>query len=312
MMILGQRAALAAFLLVFSSAILTPGVSRAQQPDQTPPAQQPATPDSSAPPAQEPATTEPAAAPAQTPPAQTTNQATPPQATNQATTTHVQPGQTATTKQSSQEANGGSKDRLFYAMPNFLTLENGANVPPLTPGQKFKLVTRSVFDPFQFGWYALLSGISQAQNSEPGYGQGWEGFGKRYASAFGDGTIEAYMVGAVGPTVFRQDPRYFQSGKGGFFHRTGYALSRLAITRGDNGKTQFNISEIGGSAAAAAISTYSYHPSEDKTLSNTVSVWGTQVAYDGIAIVVKEFWPDIRKKVNKKHQAPAATATPAP
>jgi hypothetical protein len=295
MMIWGQRAALALSGLLCASLFLVPGISRAQQPDQTPETQ-PQTPDSSAPPTQTPAQQAvPAAQPTEQP-----SQSTPAQPT-----THVQPGQTAKAKQSSQEANGGSKDRLFYAMPNFLTLENGANVPPLTIGQKFKLVTRSCFDPFQFGWYLLLSGISQAQNSEPAYGQGWEGFGKRYASAFGDGTIEAYMVGAVGPTVFRQDPRYFQLGHGSFMHRTGYALSRLLITRGDSGNKQFNISEVGGSAAAAAISTYSYHPSEDKTISNTASVWGTQFAYDGIAIVLKEFWPDLRRKFADKRNKTA-------
>lgn len=301
MMILGHSARLLAWTLFLGSVITAPQYVRAQQADPNAPAPQPQTPDANAP--------APATPPAQsTTPPQDTAPAQPPSTTSAppSTTTHVQPGQTA--KQSSQAANGGSNDRLFYAMPNFLTLEAGAKVPPLTAGQKFKLVTRSAFDPFQFAWYGLLSGISQAENSEPGYGQGWEGYGKRYGSAFADGTIEAYMVGAVGPTVFKQDPRYFQLGHGSFMHRTGYALSRLVITRGDAGNKEFNISEIGGSAAAAAISTYSYHPSGDKTLSNTVSVWYTQVAYDGIAIMVKEFWPDIRKKMAaKKHQSQAAT-----
>jgi hypothetical protein len=297
MMIQGWRNVLWLCALFLALAIFAPRSARAQQTDPNASAQQP--PDATAP-AQ---TSPPAQAP---PPAPTTpNQST--AAPGQSTTAHTQPGQTAKDKQSSQEANGGSKDRLFYAMPDFLTLENGANVPPLTAGQKFKLVTRSAFDPFQFAWYGLLSGISQAQNSEPGYGQGWQGYGKRYGSAFADGTIEAYMVGAIGPAVFKQDPRYFQSGRGSFMHRTGYALSRLVITRGDSGNKEFNISEIGGSAAAAAISTYSYHPSGDKTLSNTVSVWGTQVGYDAIAIMVKEFWPDIRKKLNKKHQTQDTT-----
>jgi hypothetical protein len=299
MMILGHSARLLACTLFLGSVMVAPRTIRAQQTDPNAPAQTaPATPDPNAPaPSTAPATTS-----AQAPATQTPSTAPAPATA----TTHVQPGQTA--KQSSQAANGGSNDRLFYAMPNFLTLEAGAKVPPLTAGQKFKLVTRSAFDPFQFAWYGLLSGISQAENSEPGYGQGWEGYGKRYGSAFADGTIEAYMVGAIGPTVFKQDPRYFELGHGSFMHRTGYALSRLVITRGDAGNKQFNISEIGGSAAAAAISTYSYHPSEDKTFSNTMSVWGTQVAYDGIAIMVKEFWPDIRKKMAaKKHQTQSAT-----
>jgi len=198
-----------------------------------------------------------------------------------------------------QEETGTSDDRLFYTLPNFLTLET-RNVPPLTAGQKFKVVTRSSFDYIEVPWYGFLAGVSQAENSEPGYGQGASGYGKRFGASFADGTIENYMTGAVLPTVLHQDPRFFQLGKGGFWHRTGYAISRLFVTRTDSGDRQFNYSEVVGSALAAGISTYSYHPGRDRNLSNTTSVWGTQVGYDAIAIVVKEFWPDIRHKLQKK------------
>jgi hypothetical protein len=195
---------------------------------------------------------------------------------------------------------GTSNDRLFYALPNFLTLENTGHVPPLTAGQKFKVVTRGSFDYIQIPWYAFLAGVSQAENSEPGYGQGAQGYGKRFGASFADGTIENYMTGAILPSLLRQDPRFFQSAQGGFWHRTGYAVSRIFVTRTDSGGEQFNYSEVFGSAASAAISTYSYHPSADRTLSNTASVWGTQVGYDTMTIVVKEFWPDIRRKMSKK------------
>jgi hypothetical protein len=193
-----------------------------------------------------------------------------------------------------------SNDRLFFALPNFLTLENSAHVPPLTAGQKFKVVARSSFDPVQFVWYGFLSGISQAENSEPGYGQGAEGYGKRYGAAFADGTIENFMTSAVMASLFRQDPRFYQSGQGGFVHRATYAVSRIVITRTDSGHQQFNFSEVLGSAMAASISTYSYHPREDRNIGNTASVWGSMVGYDALTIVVKEFWPDVRRKLRKK------------
>jgi hypothetical protein len=200
---------------------------------------------------------------------------------------------------------GTSNDRLFYALPNFLTLENVGQVPPLTVGQKFKVVTRGSFDYIQIPWYGFLAGISQAEDSEPGYGQGAQGYGKRFGAYFADGTIENYFTGAIFPSLLRQDPRFFQSGKGGFWHRTGYAVSRIFVTRTDSGGEQFNYSEIVGSALSAGISTYSYHPKGDRTLPNTASVWGTQVGYDTITIVVKEFWPDIRRKLSKKKAAVA-------
>jgi hypothetical protein len=197
-------------------------------------------------------------------------------------------------------AEGTSKDRLFYALPNFLTLENSQNVPPLTTKEKFKVVAKGSFDPVQFVWYGFLAGISQAENSEPGFGQGAEGYGKRYGAYLADGTIENFLTGAILPSIFRQDPRYFQSGRGTFWNRTGYAISRIFITRADSGRNEFNVSEVFGSAIAAGISTYSYHPKSDRTLSNTASVWGSQVGYDMVTLVVKEFWPDIRRKIKKQ------------
>lgn len=233
----------------------------------------------------------------------------------------------ANSDKTSQDKNAGtSNDRLFFTLPNFLTLQNAGQVPPLTTGQKFKVVFRSSFDPVQYFWYGFLSGLSQAENSEPGFGQGAEGYAKRYGAAFADGTIENFMVAAVFPSLLHQDPRFFQSGKGGFTRRTEYAVSRIFVTRTDSGHSQFNYSEIVGSALSAVISTNSYHPrafittrynpstgtltyihnNSDRTLPNTLSVWGTQVGYDTITIVVKEFWPDIHRKLTHKRQGDVA------
>jgi hypothetical protein len=203
-----------------------------------------------------------------------------------------------------QEKSGTSNDRLFFALPNFLTVES-KDVPPLTAGQKFKVVARGAFDPIQIPWYAIQAGIGQASNSEPGYGQGAEGYGKRFGADAADGIIENFMVGAVFPSILRQDPRYYQMGSGGFWRRAGHAVGRIFISPTDSHHRQFNFSEIFGSAASAAISTYSYHPSSDRNLGNVGTVWGTQIGYDTLTLVIKEFWPDIRRKAKKKNEAPA-------
>ena len=209
---------------------------------------------------------------------------------------------------------GTSNDRLFYALPNFLSLENTGNIPPLTTKQKFAVVARGSFDYIEYPWYALLSGINQAQDSEPAYGQGWKGYGKRYVTSFADGTIENFITSAVLPSILHQDPRFFQSEKGGFTRKAGYAVSRVFVTRTDSGGSQFNYSEVVGSALSASISTFSYHPRStilsspsgprfipsDRTLGNAASVWGSQVGFDTITIVVKEFWPDIHRKLSHK------------
>jgi len=200
---------------------------------------------------------------------------------------------------------GTSNDRLFYTLPNFLTVQNAGSLPPLTTSQKFKVVARTSFDYVEYPWYGVLAGISQAENSERGYGQGAAGYGKRYGAAFADGTIENFMTGAILPSLLREDPRFYQSGTGTFWRRTGYAISRIFVTRTDSGNERFNYSEIVGSALAAGISTYSYHPRSDRNLPNTLSVWGSMVGYDTLTIVVKEFWPDIRRKISHKQQPEA-------
>ncbi len=218
----------------------------------------------------------------------------PPAATNQPE------GQAQPSEIERQEKTGTSNDRLFWTLPDFLTVQNAANIPRLSTGEKFKVVARGSFDWVEFPWYAFLAGLSQAENSEPGYGQGAEGYGKRLGAYFADGTIENFMTEAVLPSILKQDPRYYQLGEGSFLHRTAYAVSRIFVTRSDSKTTQFNFSEIVGSAMASAISDYTYHPRGDRTVTNTMSVWGSQVGYDTITYVVKEFWPDIKRHFTKK------------
>jgi hypothetical protein len=196
---------------------------------------------------------------------------------------------------------GGSNDRLFWTLPNFLSLENARSIAPLTRAQKFKLVARASFDPMNIPFFGFLAGISQADNSESGYGQGSIGYAKRFGSNFADGTSENFFVQAVFPSIFRQDPRYYQDGKTSFWRHTGYAVSRIAVIRGDSGRIQFNISELAGSAAAAALSNM-YRPNTDRNLPNTVETWGSMMGWDTFFNMLREFWPDIRRKVHQRKE----------
>lgn len=179
-------------------------------------------------------------------------------------------------------------------------MENAGETPPLTAAEKFKLTARGSFDWAEFVWYGALAGIGQLEHSDAGQGQGAAGYGRRYALAFADGTIENFTTKAIFPSFLHQDPRYFQLGKGGIGHRTWYAVSRIFITRTDSGRSQFNYSEVFGSASAAAISAYGYHPGGDRSLSTVGTVWGTQMGYDALSFLAKEFWPDLRRKWHKR------------
>jgi hypothetical protein len=210
-----------------------------------------------------------------------------------------------TTRPSDSQQNADQNDegqkgsRVFGIMPNQLTVEGAKKVAPISAGKKFKLVAEGAFDPYEFFVVGTLAGIGQATNDTPSWGQGAKGYAIRYGADFGDQITGNFMVGAVLPSLFHQDPRYFQLGRGSFWHRFGYALSRVVVTRGDSGKTQFNVSEIAGNGIAGAISS-TYHPPSDRSLEQTGQTWATQVGVDAIGFELKEFWPDIRRKFFKK------------
>jgi hypothetical protein len=223
----------------------------------------------------------------------------PPPATPQSQTTPANdPG--AATGQSAPAPKPPKDDRIFWALPNLLTVENASSQPRLTTGQKFKTVAEGCFDPVEVVFMGIQAGIGQANNTDPTYHQGLTGYSKRFATDYADAIIGNFGTGAIFPTLLHQDPRYYQMGTGNFFRRFTHAALRVAITRGDSGKTQFNFSEFLGNGLAAGVSN-AYHPAPH-TLTSSTDVLGTQILLDALGYELKEFWPDIHRllKHNKR------------
>jgi hypothetical protein len=194
--------------------------------------------------------------------------------------------------------------RIFKVVPNYKTLNDpNAPVTPISAQEKFRLVGHYA-DPFTFGYLFLQAGIEQATNAKPGYGQGMQGYGKRYGADLADGfTNELFVVG-VFPSLLHHDPRYIRKGEGGGLARAGYALSRIVITRTDAGGRSVNYSEFAGNIVSGAIST-AYYPRDDRNLSGIFSRMSTQLGYDALFNVLKEFYPDLHHKLFKKHSGDA-------
>jgi hypothetical protein len=108
------------------------------------------------------------------------------------------------------------------------------------------------------------------------------------------------MTTAVFPSMLHEDPRYYQMGRGRFVQRLYHGLNRLFVTGTDSGHDRFNYSESIGNAVAAAISNV-YHAPEDRTASRNAKTFGFLILYDGLSNELKEFWPDIRRKVFHKN-----------
>jgi hypothetical protein len=218
------------------------------------------------------------------------------------------PGDQASTQRSSQEPSTpvqqetkkSKDDRMFYVMPNYLTVGSQSQVQPVSWKEKFAMAAKGSFDPYEFTIVGIVAGIRQAENSSPGFGQGAEGYAKRYGAAFADQVDGNIMVGGVFPTLLKVDPRYFQLGNGSFAHRFGYAIDRLFIARTDSGTHIFNVPEFAGNATAIAISNV-YYPASDRSFSSSLSDWGTQMGLDAFGNELKEFWPDIHGYLQRRH-----------
>jgi hypothetical protein len=189
-----------------------------------------------------------------------------------------------------------SKNHIFWVIPNYRSDENPEEIKALTPSAKMKVAFDDSFDPSAFLVAGVFAGVAMAQKQYTSFGTGAQGFGKYYGGAFADQAIGNIMSEGLFPVFLHQDPRYFVKGTGGFWKRTGYAISREVITRGDDGRNHFNTSELTGNAVAAGISNL-YYPAADRSFGNTANKWGQQIALDTLFNVAKEFWPDVRNKL---------------
>ncbi|MGB6632493.1 MAG: hypothetical protein WBE52_14740 [Terriglobales bacterium] len=189
---------------------------------------------------------------------------------------------------------------MFYVMPNYLTVDGQSQVKPVSWKEKFAMAAKGSFDPYEFTIVGIVAGIRQADKSSPGFGQGAEGYAKRYGAAFADQVDGNIMVGGVYPTILKVDPRYFRLGRGSFSRRFGYAISRIFVARRDSGSSMFNVPEFAGNATAIAISNV-YYPASDRSFSSSFSDWGTQMGLDAFGNELKEFWPDVHSYLQKRH-----------
>ncbi len=154
------------------------------------------------------------------------------------------------------------KQRVLGVVPNFYVTYNHAAVP-LKPKQKFELAWKEIIDPLSFGVTAAVAGIEQATNAFGGYGQGAEGYGKRYGASYADLVTSTFIGSAILPSLLKQDPRYFYKGTGSIRSRILYALATSVICKGDNGHWQANYSAIAGGLASGGISNL-YYPAADR------------------------------------------------
>ena len=196
--------------------------------------------------------------------------------------------------------------RIFGILPNFRAVTAGTKLPEQTVKDKFVTSTEDSFDYSAVLLAALVASEAYAANDTPEFHSGFPAYGRYFWHTYVDQTSENYFVEFIIPVMTHEDTRFYSLGKGGFGQRLGYALSRAVITKTDSGKATFNAGEVIGAGASAGISNF-YYPRPERTVSNTVDKWATNVGIDAISFVVKEFYPDINHWLFHKKTEPMQT-----
>ena len=196
------------------------------------------------------------------------------------------------------------KQRVFGVLPNFY-VSYIPNPVPLNSKQKFKLAWKTVVDPFTFVFVGGVAGVEQAQNHFYQYGQGAQGYGKRFAAGYGDTLTGTFIGAAILPSLLKQDPRYFYKGSGSTGARILYAIANSVICKGDNRRWQANYSGILGSLAAGGISNL-YYPANDRdgaelTFENAaIGIGGTAISNLFQEFLIRKLTPKVPKNAPPK------------
>jgi len=199
--------------------------------------------------------------------------------------------------------------RVLGVIPAFNAVNSG-NALPLTPRQKFQLMFKSTTDPYIFAFAAVTAGIGQAQDSHAAYGQGVEGYAKRFGANYADTADGNFWGNAVLPVLWHEDPRYFRLGEGSLTHRILYSMSTTVWCRRDNGTYGPNYANVVGNLIAGGISNV-YYPSADRGVEQTFQNAATVTAEGMIGAALIEFWPDIVHHYQVKQQAKRDAAAAA-
>jgi hypothetical protein len=174
---------------------------------------------------------------------------------------------------------------------------------PMTQAERNRLYFKTMVNPFGFVKTAFSAGIDQANDKPEEWEQGASGYGKRFANILGQYSIQRTVTYGLG-SALHEDNRYFNSGKKGFWPRTGYALTSGILARHDDGSRRFSISQVGGVAAGAFLARVWLPPSQSSAGDGAVSFGITMGSNAGFGIV-KEFLPDLGRALAKKHKKPA-------
>jgi hypothetical protein len=180
--------------------------------------------------------------------------------------------------------------------------------------EKFILFAEDTFDPVTFLSTGFNAGLDQAQNTDKKFGQGAEGYGKRFGADFVDQASSEFFKDVMYSTIFQEDPRYYRMAHGGGKARFFHALEHSFVARRESGADMFNFSEWLGTTSAVALADV-YHPGAKQGVGPAAERVSISIAQDAGFNVLREFWPEIARKFKlpfRDQQEPQNPSPPRP
>jgi hypothetical protein len=215
----------------------------------------------------------------------------------------------AASAQKRPEKNGGQGPFELVTRRSWFYPDLARTSGPLTAGEKFKLFLDTSMSPPQILTSAAAAGISEARGTLAGYGQGGEGFGKRFGSSMASNASSHFFGTFLLPAVLREDPRYFVRGNGGWKVRVGHALLRTVVIRTDTGANKFNIPGTAGPLLAEGLAN-TYLPDSERTAGKTFERFGIRIGFSAANNLLSEYWPSIFKSLRMSKYAPGLQPDP--
>jgi hypothetical protein len=142
---------------------------------------------------------------------------------------------------------------------------------------------------------AVYAGILQEADTPAEWGQGGSAYGKRFGVTVACSGIHSVLAFGLDSTL-HEDPRYFRSGAGGFFRRTGHALRGTMLTHTDSGAETLSLWRLGSDYGAAYLAD-EWYPGRLNTVRLGLSEGSLQMAFDLASNLASEFGPDLKRKI---------------
>jgi hypothetical protein len=182
--------------------------------------------------------------------------------------------------------------RKSYCFPDLAT-----SVTPLSSTQKFKLFVENSVSGHAVLGSAASAGFGQALNSPEEFGQGAEGYGKRFGASMARSATNNFFGTFLLASALRQDPRFFVRNSPTFRQALRYSLGRLIKTRTDSGVDSVNVSGLVGPLMGESLANV-YLPSQERTVGKTLSRYATDMGWRAAGNLLREYWPAITQRLH--------------